>query len=264
MLVLGGSDGGIPSHLAATPASEGFTCLALAYFGTAGLPRRLAEIPLEYVEAALRWLGEQPLVAGPRVGVIGASRGAELALLAAASFPDRIGAVIAYAPSSVVFAGIDLRGHARRCSAWSHGGEPVAFVPYAAGSRPSLSRRGLSVAPMYRTALENDDAVAAATIPVERTRAPVLLVSGDQDAMWPSSQMGEMVKARLARLGRGDQVVHLRYPKAGHALAPRAPSGARSRIMSRLYDLGGQPRDNREAALDAWPKAVSFFRTHLE
>src|SRR5205823_7722084 len=112
VLVLGGSDGGIPSHLAATLASEGFTCLALAYFGIAGLPRHLAEIPLEYVETALMWLGEQPLVAGTRVGVIGASRGAELALLAAASFPDRIGAVIAYAPSSVVFAGIDLRGHA--------------------------------------------------------------------------------------------------------------------------------------------------------
>ena len=139
----------------------------------------------------------------------------------------------------------------------------MAFVPYAAASRPSLSLRGLSVAPMYRTALENRDAVAAAAIPIERTRAPVLLVSGDQDGMWPSSQMAEMMKARLARVGREDQVVHLRYPKAGHALAPWAPHGARSRIMSRLYDLGGQPHDNREAALDAWPKAVSFFRTHL-
>lgn len=262
VLVLGGSEGGFPKDVAGLLAEEGFTCLALAYFGAAGLPRRLVEIPLEYIETALAWLGEHPLVGNSRLGVLGSSKGAELALLAAASFPDAFSAVVADSPSSVVFAGIDRAGDGCNRSSWSHRGRPVAFVPYPPGVRPSLGPRGLSLEPIYRTALEDADAVAAAAIPIERIRAPILLISGDKDRMWPASQMATALKGRLAEVGRADQVVHLRYPNAGHGLTPWTPTLG-SRLASWLYDLGGHRRDHGAAVWDAWSKVVSFLRSNL-
>jgi dienelactone hydrolase len=262
VLVLGGSEGGFPSDVAGLLAAEGFICLALAYFGAVGVPRRLVEIPLEYVDTAFAWLREHPLVMNSRLGVLGISKGAELALLAAASFPDAVGAVVAYSPSSVVFPGIGVAGGGSRRSSWSHRNEPVPFVPYPPAVRPSLSLRGFSVVPIYRTALDNVDAVAVAAIPIERSRAPILLISGDEDRMWPAAQMAEMLKARLTDVGRGDQVIHLRYPRAGHGLAPWMPTVG-SRLGSLLYDLGGHRSGNRAAVRDAWGKAVSFLRDNL-
>ena len=45
---------------------------------------------------------------------------------------------------------------------------------------------------------EDRPAEEAATIPVERIDGPVLLISGGDDAMWPSALMAGKVAARLA------------------------------------------------------------------
>src|SRR5438067_1369515 len=152
VIALGGSEGGCPIHLAQLLADEGFACLALSYFHRAGLPRNLVEVPLEYLQAAIGWLQDRDEVSGDRVGLIGASKGAELALLSATRFPA-VGAVVAYAPSSVVFAGISFGGDGRRRSSWSDHGQPVPFVPYAPHSRPALHWRGFALVRMYRAAL---------------------------------------------------------------------------------------------------------------
>jgi BAAT / Acyl-CoA thioester hydrolase C terminal len=103
VLVLGGSEGGLASYVmreAALLASHGFA--ALAYFYMGSLPDRLAGIPLEYFGDAIRWLQDQPSVRGDRLGVIGTSRGGELALLLGAHYPD-LAAVVSYVGSGLVF-----------------------------------------------------------------------------------------------------------------------------------------------------------------
>src|SRR5262249_19539421 len=99
VLVLGGSNGGIPPAPSAAGglASRGYAVLALAYFGVEGLPRALSNIPLEYFGTALHWLASQPSVDREHIGVFGASRGAELALLLGVAYPG-LRAVIAYMP----------------------------------------------------------------------------------------------------------------------------------------------------------------------
>jgi len=274
VVVFGGSEGGCPVHVAERLADKGFTCLALSYFNRPGLPRHLVEVPLEYVETAITWLLDQPTVAGDRVGLLGVSKGAELALLCASVFPSRVGAVVAYAPSSVVFAGISFGGDGRRRSSWTHRGVPVPFVPYAPGSRPSLSWRGLKLAPMYRAALAQTDAAAAAVIPIEQGDAPILLITGDRDSIWPSSEMADAIAVRLAGAGKADRLTHLRYPDAGHSLIPWAPDtrfATFARLADRvrlagfggLFELGGRPRANRHAHDDAWPQAVSCLTNAL-
>src|SRR5947199_7390847 len=105
VLVLGGSRGGVREELALALAEHGLACLALAYFGADGLPPQIVEIPLEWVERAARWLVGSPALTGAPVGIVGGSKGAELALLAASRFPDLIGPVVAIAPASVAFFG---------------------------------------------------------------------------------------------------------------------------------------------------------------
>ena len=101
-----------------------------------------------------------------------------------------------------------------------------------------------------------------ATIPIEQTRAPILLLSGDKDRVWPASPMAEALNARLAQLGQGDQVVHLRYPNAGHGLTPWLPTIGK-RLTPWLYDFGGDRRDHRAAVRDAWGNVVAFLRQKL-
>jgi dienelactone hydrolase len=80
-------------------AEAGFASLALAYFGVTDLPDRLAEIPVETVERGLLWLRDHPSVGGLRVGLVGSSKGGELALLAASRFSEHLSAVVGFPPA---------------------------------------------------------------------------------------------------------------------------------------------------------------------
>src|SRR4029079_1946220 len=90
VLVLRGCRGGFPPPAghAGGLASRGYAVLALAYFGVEGLPRALSHIPIEYFGTALRWRERQPSVDPKRIGVLGGSRGAELALLVGVAYPE--------------------------------------------------------------------------------------------------------------------------------------------------------------------------------
>jgi pimeloyl-ACP methyl ester carboxylesterase len=120
--------------------------LAAAYFGVEPLPSVLCEIPVETVAAAGEWLRRRPEVRCGRVGLVGGSKGAELALLAATAYPDLFGPVVAIAPSCVTWFGVDLtRGvaDASARSSWTLGDQPVSFVPPVPGVGFERTERGL-------------------------------------------------------------------------------------------------------------------------
>jgi dienelactone hydrolase len=82
VLIIGGSQGGLASTLAADLlAAHGHPALAIAYFNGPGLPSALVDIPLEYFAGALRWLRRQPQVEPQHVLTLGISFGSEAALL---------------------------------------------------------------------------------------------------------------------------------------------------------------------------------------
>jgi uncharacterized protein len=260
VLALGGSEGGVPSVYLHLLVPDGFACLALAYFGTSDTQPALVEVPLERVERGLRWLIADPRVAthDGRVALIGASKGAELALLVAATFPDLVGPVVAYTPSSVVWAGIDFsarRGVNR--SSWSRAGTPLPFVPYPAGVGPVSSPRGLSVLPIYEAGLDAATAIEDAAIAVERATGPVMLISGGDDRMWPAERMCRMVVDRMHRRGRGSAVSHVNHPEAGHVLFPY-PRVSSSGPMA--FDLGGSPEAAAAVHRLVWTQVVKLLQ----
>lgn len=195
IVVLGGSGGRLNTVYPEILAEQGFVVLALAYFKAPGLPATLDEVPIETVSRALDFLEQLPEVdkrAG--FGILGVSRGSELALLAAA-YDQRIRAAAAIVPSSVAWHG------QTGPTAWTVDAQPVSSLSFARRSeQPILIRaqQALSTAPANQ-----------AQLPVERINGPLLLVSASQDHIWPSTAMARQLVERLETHGFAYPVNHL-------------------------------------------------------
>jgi uncharacterized protein len=240
VLILGGSDGGIPSRRAKYLAENGFPSLALAYFKTERTPGYLDMIPLEYFDQPIEWLKKNEHTQGGKIVVIGESKGAELALLLA-SRKSEISGVVAFVPSAVVFQGIPKDYWPPR-SSWSYKGEPIPFVPYDLSNLPDPS----NVLSIYRNSLKQKDAVARALIPVNKVQGPILLFSAKDDGMWPSVDMSDMIMRALRDQKFSYTHEHITYDDAGHT-------------MTEYYMMGGTEEGNRKARIDSAERMLSFL-----
>lgn len=192
VVALGGSQGGLDEQDAIAFAQAGFTALALAYFGAGStLPRALVELPLEYVRLAIEWIRSQPELADRRVGLVGRSKGGELALQVAATYPEHVGAVVGYASSPVVWQGLpaDRRGWREEPkSSWTLDGNPVPFLPFAKPRARSLPRfvasmiaGNAALRPMYERALADTEARKPESEPRRRSsRSPARSCSSQE------------------------------------------------------------------------------------
>ena len=259
IIVLGGSEGGIGSAEAAAAllASHGYAALAVAYFGMEGLPRRLVEVPIDYLKKAIDWMGAAASVDRRRLAVMGWSKGGELSLLLASNFSE-LKAVVAYVPSHVVWQGI---GGA--ASSWTYRGQQLPHVPYKSMPSTRDATGPLSFMPFYLASLDNKEAVASATIPVEKINGPVLLISGKDDQLWPSSAMADNVVSRLKEKRHPFKFTHLAYDLAGHSIgitySPTTDSTGNQRM-----NFGGQPAGNARAQADSWPRVLEFLKAALK
>lgn len=265
VLVLGGG-GGIPATYAPVLAGHGYVTLALAYFGAEGLPGDLVEVPLEYFKRGIDWLRTRPSVDPGRIAVLGHSRGAEAALLLAATYPE-VQAVVALAPSHVVWEGVahdprrtGLAALKPDRSAWTFGGRPLPFVPRTVA--PDVARRveageRFHAVELMRLSSVDLMAVERARIPVERIRGPVLLVSSLSDGMWPSAAMADRVTEALHAARFPHRVEHRQYDALAHAVPdawlPVMHGGT----------LGGTAEGTMRAFASYWPAVVSFLDTSL-
>jgi dienelactone hydrolase len=244
-IVLGGSGGGLPppAGIPGGLASRGYAVLSLAYFGVPGLPRSLSNIPIEYFGKAIEWLAAQPAVDARRIGVVGSSRGAELALLLGVVYPA-IRTVVGYMPSNVVWRGC--------CDpttdvAWTLGGRPLAAMP-GRGARQVVS--------------------GDPEIPVEKIQGAVLLISGRDDGVWPSSDMADKIVSRLRRYGFAHPYASLAYDHTGHGITRPYTStmqinAQRHPLTGRIIHSGGTPAGTARAREDSWRQLITFVNQHL-
>jgi hypothetical protein len=218
VIAVGGSEGGFITGDAFGQflPKNGFAVLGVAYFGAEKLPPAIDRIPLEYFIKALDYVERDSRLDSRNIGLVGGSKGGELALLLAAQ-ESRIHAVCAIVPSNVVWQSARLVD--RPTSSWTFRGVQLPFVPYKGPLMPA-SRR---LTDLFELSLLQPAAVAAATIPVEHIGGAILLISASHDEIWPSKQMSDRIVARLAELKFRYSVQHLTY-ETGHgfstALAP--------------------------------------------
>lgn len=234
VLVLGSSEGGLASYVvreAALLARHGFAALALAYFYFGSLPDRLARIPLEYFGGAIGWLEGQASVRGDRLGVMGTARGGELALLLGAYYHE-LKAIVSYVGSGIVFP-----SPTGSEPAWTFRGKPLPWVPNP-----------------FDILQAKPEQLEKAQIPVERTNGPVLLISGDEDQIWPSTQLSQVAMDRLRRSERPYHDEFRPYPDAGHGIQPPylpATPGT--------YYYGGDLKGNALANEDSWQRVLGML-----
>ena len=258
ILLLGGSEGGFNRPSAAAWASQGYAVLTLGYHGIDSMPEFLLEIPLETFSNALAWLQAHDAVDPDRIAISGVSRGSEAALLTATAHPE-INAVIALVPSSMVWSGIDFSGGEPK-SAWTRNGDPLPFNTTRSDLNIWLTRFGRpgALTPSFETAMAT--APSDTMIPVEQIEAPILLISGDSDSLWPSATFANQIEARL----QANQFV---YPVENHIFADAGhlmridymPPG---QIFGTL-NLGGTRVGNAHAGAEAWQIQLDFLEAHL-
>lgn len=272
LIVLGGSEGGYNQGWAAVTASKTrMPVLALGYFGAKGLPPTLENIPIEVLEKAMNWLARQPSVMPDRFGLVGVSRGGEMALLAASVFP-KILAVVAYTPSGVLWEGLG----ATQKPAWTYQGKPF---PYLLMMNDENSQRYFldaqkkgteySATPLFLNSLKmQENKISEAAIPVEKSRAAFLLIGSEEDGIWPSQMLSQISIDRLHANKYPRYFELLSYKEAGHMLTPFPyyPTTLRKYYLPAIkvwIGPGGTAKGAANAASDSWPKVVKFLHREL-
>ena len=245
ILVVGGSEGGAPLQKAAWLASHGYAAFALAYFRYDDLPPNLEAIPLEYFGQAMMWMLARPEVVPGKIAVVGTSRGGELALQLGSMYVP-IKAVVAYVPANVRFPA--CCGNTSRPFAWTWKGEPLSFS-----------------APRFR----NANMAMNAAIAVENTQGPIMMISAEDDGVWPSAQMADAVVDRLKHSHFAYPVENLKYPHAGHragypAIVPSWHGMMIHPVSGRMESLGGNAKGDAESSLDAIPKVLEFLQKNFK
>ena len=228
MIVMSGSNGGMKLTKAEALFyhKNGIPALALALFKTKQTGKFLDRVPVEYVENAIKWLKEQGY---QNIGIDGMSKGSEMALLSASMFSE-ISCVIARVPSYFVSEGLSGKGKSKGpsgTSCWSYKGEEIPYAPY--------NKRFFDILKMFREEKElhiirfnRDKNVTPETvIPVEKIKAPILLLSSKRDEVWPSYDSSLYIEKRLRESGFNYPVKHISYESMSHAMITRIPFGIR-------------------------------------
>jgi hypothetical protein len=154
-------------------------------------------------------------------------------------------------------------------------GSGVAWGAFGPGSRVTDNAwrfRGEPVPMMLENeddtddGLDDPDMVAAAEIPIEKADR-VLLVSGADDGMWPSTRLSAIAADRASRLGVENRVTHVVQPAAGHGCV--VPPGFAEPVVIRhpvdgfVCDLGGTREGNHAARVDTWHRLLQFLDAPL-
>jgi dienelactone hydrolase len=273
VLLLGGAEGGLREDDAALLAAHGYAVLALAYHGAAGLPATLQRIPLEYFSAAVDYLRGCDLVRARQIAAIGASKGGEAALLAAATLPG-ITAVVSVVGSGAITQGISqdvLTGSfldimATPVACWTYQDRDLPYLPNVV--TPELERLVATGAPVplrmtFEPALSDTRLVLAATIPAEQINGPVLLISSTDDQGYGPA-FHDLAAGRLTSGNHQHPWEHLLHQHAGHLIA--APPYRPTTITHTpgpgiTFHHGGTPEADARASAAAWHQTLGFLRT---
>ncbi|ACV13056.1 BAAT/Acyl-CoA thioester hydrolase [Halorhabdus utahensis DSM 12940] len=246
-------------------ATQGYASLALQYFGTAGVPAQLIDVPLSYFQDGIEWLLDRPAVRSEGVGLVGVSRGVEPALFAAADY-DGPTAVVGYAGSGIAYSSPDALNWA---SPWTRNGEPLLTderyrrlfrVDYDCGGSscdytdPSQACEWVNC--MYETMADRaPDALDMAMPAVENIDGPVLLHTGKADEIWAAPRWSELLIARFDAADFENDYAHHVYSGAGHIITlPYWPYQSLSDDR-----FGGTPTANNRAAITAWPRTLDHL-----
>jgi dienelactone hydrolase len=99
---------------------------------------------------------------------------------------------------------------------------------------------------------------SGATIAVENTNGPILMLSGDDDGLWPSGPLSEVARRRLEQYDFAHTYEHISYPEAGHIFPPPYRPAMFSQNQAGFI-MGGTPNGTAHAQEDSWRRTLTFL-----
>lgn len=264
VILLGGGQWG--DYWAQEFVKKGFIGLSVPYTRSKGLPELPEAIDLEYFEKAINWLSEQPEVNPEKIIIMGASRNAELALVIAATFPEIVNGVVAYAPSSVSWSNTVLPYNSDELKpSWIYKGEDIPYIPMDKITGADLE--SIEITTYWKNGLEKTKFAKQAEIQVEHINGPILLFSGNDDQVWPSVIMANRIVERLKQNNFEHKFQNIKYDNAGHLISTHPERNPPSRSGTMIidnkeytYQFGGTDAGDLEAKQDAKLKLMEFIK----
>jgi dienelactone hydrolase len=232
IIILSGSEGGLEhaEKMAGYFQMHGIPAIAVGYFKTAGTPKHLKEIPVEYIGKVIQWLKK---CGYEKIGIEGFSKGTEYAMACAVAYPE-ITCVILKTPSWFYSEG--LAGHTPAgmgCFAFQ--GKSLPFTPYKTKNF-SIIKHILKVKEYNILPINEGKAVTnESVIPVEKVNGPVLILSTKADTIWPSAESGEKLEERLNQKSFGFPYKHVCFSFMSHVMLENAGSSVRILFRSERH-----------------------------
>jgi dienelactone hydrolase len=221
VLLLGGSEGGLPKSPPHTLAAHGYPVLALADFREPGVPKNLENIPLEYFRRALDWMSQRREVDPRRIVTFGVSRGGELSLLLASTFSNLVHGAIDYVGTDVAGFGSPYLSQ----PAWTYRGRPVPVV-----------------------------------IPLDRIAGPVFAVAGGHDPLTSIGSVQDIARQRRGHDRRAVTLIYPHAGHlVGEAVPNEQELSTTVNSIHGRLSLGGSPQADEAAREDSWPKLLRFL-----
>lgn len=185
----------LPCKYAKLFAEKGYSALAMSYYGSEGLPRKMRAIPLEMFGAAI---GEMKKRGFRKFGIYGNSKGGGIALIAASQIPD-FSLCIAVSATAHIFQGNGkVRENPCRSMVSYHGKD----FPYIANKglfrrflKRCLHERKLQI--LYLIDEWEKFGSSENEIPVEHIRGEILLLTAEHDESVPARADAELLMKRL-------------------------------------------------------------------
>jgi len=250
----------------------GYNVLVLGFYIWKGLPKDLVQIPVDYVEKAVKWLKEEKNIKG--IAMTGISTGAGYTLLAASLIPD-IGCVIPIVPYDYVPAGTVKKGLSYKeahKSQYTWHGEDLPYTPIDFLDEKGMwwwlntARKtpGYGLRRFMRFGYDEMEKkqLPEARIKVENMHADVLFLAVKDDDAWPSDVAVPRMLKVLKEANYPYRVESHIYEKASHILANSGVEMKRiSKFIVNLMMTAEKkyPEECNEARQDSIKRILKFL-----
>ncbi len=265
VVVVPGSGGSyMPDKYLFGLVQSGYDVLSIAYVGKRGLPKKIEQVPLEYLKKIL--LVEKARFPDRKIVLLGISKGAEYVLTFASKF-NLVDGIICYSPSSFVLPNhVGLKKNEIQKSSWTLNGKEIPFAELAYFS----DKAGRVTYNKYITPIFDDIAkLDKSTIRVENITCNLLLLSGEDDMVWPSTRMASLIQSKINESNSNINVIHKSYKDCGHQFVwfnkekptyvPEYQSMNLTGIKKHKFLFGG----NKEATIRAMVESKNTVITFL-
>lgn len=269
VICMSGADGNKEFALACGQEvwNMGYSVLVLGFLKWEGLPQATCLMPIDYVENAIKWLHLWNGRKIEKIGIQGASTGAQYALLCASVCP-KISCVIAAAPFDYVLEYVDQKFRRTGKSTYVWKGKEIAYSPSILLDKgvPGLlwkcvTDKQYGMKRMLRFYYDKCPLEEESRIRVEHMKADILLLASENDDCWPSEVSARRVERILKNADYPYRVKSVIYEKGSHAIGGLLHNKKMRKMMKKMLPAEKKyPKECEEARIDSVKQIEMFLK----